>query len=336
MDYENQFIIQKYEKDLEKTWDSFVMETSINGTFLHTRRFLNYHNNKFVDNSYLIWDEKKNLICVCPACIFKDGEKWIFNSHMGSTYGGLVLHPRYYCTRKLICIIEKLEEQIKKEGFSKAILKITPSIFAKESNDLLQYCLYYNGWKEYKELNLYADLLQYGDNILGKFTQGKRTNIHNCIKAGISIRELTTEKEIIQLHDIICETLSKYELTPVHSAKELIEFKFSRLKEESVFFGEFLNDQMIGGAVVFLFKNVFTAHTQYLCAKRAYDKLSPMSFLYYAMIIEMTKRGFEKLSWGIASEHLGKEINLGLTNSKEAFGSRHGINSIFEKDFSCR
>lgn len=37
------FRFEKYDESSEKQWDQFISEKSINGTFLQSRRFLNYH-----------------------------------------------------------------------------------------------------------------------------------------------------------------------------------------------------------------------------------------------------------------------------------------------------
>ena len=83
--------IVKYESTYEDIWDSFITEKSCNGTFLQSRRFLNYHpEGRFADTSYLVFNDKQHLVAVCPACeIIEDGKK-IFYSHSGSTYGGIV------------------------------------------------------------------------------------------------------------------------------------------------------------------------------------------------------------------------------------------------------
>ena len=52
----------KYEDNYEKAWDRFVLEESINGTFLQTRNFLNYHpTGRFEDNS-LMFMKGNNII----------------------------------------------------------------------------------------------------------------------------------------------------------------------------------------------------------------------------------------------------------------------------------
>ena len=45
--------ILPYKSDMESRWDRFVMEESVNGTFLQTRKFLNYHpEGRFQDASF--------------------------------------------------------------------------------------------------------------------------------------------------------------------------------------------------------------------------------------------------------------------------------------------
>lgn len=42
------FRFERYNEQDEEIWDDFVMEKSVNGTFLQTRRFLNYHSKRQV------------------------------------------------------------------------------------------------------------------------------------------------------------------------------------------------------------------------------------------------------------------------------------------------
>ena len=63
------FRIESYEKKYEQLWDDFVLNKSINGTFLQSRSFLNYHpEDRFEDCSLLIFNQKDNLAAVIPGC----------------------------------------------------------------------------------------------------------------------------------------------------------------------------------------------------------------------------------------------------------------------------
>lgn len=70
------FQFKQYTEKNENEWDKFVLEESINGTFLQSRRFLNYHPvGRFEDCSLMIFDEKNNLCAVIPACVVEENSQ---------------------------------------------------------------------------------------------------------------------------------------------------------------------------------------------------------------------------------------------------------------------
>lgn len=325
-----------YEEKYETLWDKFIVEDSVNGTFLQTRRFLSYHPvGRFQDCSYIVWNEKGEIVAVCPACKIVDNGETVLYSHMGSTYGGVIIrNGKWYKTHKVIEVLKCLEEKWEEDGIKQVILKQLPSLFAIENQDLVDYCFYYLGYETCKELNLYVDLTQYDQNILSEFSQGKRTNVHNCEKEGLTCREVRSKEELRQFHALLAETLEKYDKKPIHNVDELYDFITERLKDECEIFGIYKGDKMIAGSMMFYFHQVKVAHTQYLCADTEYNRLSPMTYAYYAMLCEMRRRGFEKVSWGGVTEDMGRYLNEGLTSSKEAFGSRHAVNMTYRKKIS--
>lgn len=325
------FTFVQYKEEYEKVWDDFI-DSSCNGTFLSARRFLNYHKTRFVDASILIYNEKKNLAAVCPACEAEIDGKRTFFSHRGSTFGGLIVDEKHYEAKYVITMLEELCAYVKELGFEQMYMKQTTDIFALRESGLFHYAYVYKGFTAYPELSTYVDFSQYKENVISNFAQGKRTNVHNCEKAGLTWRELTTKDEIADFYDILCENLQKYDTKPVHSLEELYELKYERLSEECGFYGIFSpENEMLAGSMMFYFDRAGTAHTQYLAARQAYNKLSPMSYMYYAMIMEMMKKGYKKLSWGTATEDLGRFLNMGLVTSKEDYGSRYCNNMIYYK-----
>lgn len=324
------FHIELYEECSEQTWDEFIQKKSMNGTFLQSRRFLNYHPaGRFKDASLLIYNEKNNLIAICPACeIVENGQK-VFYSHKGSTFGGIIIDEKYYSSKYVVLLISELKDYLKKQGYKKVYLKMTSHIFSLRECDLFQYAFQYAGFLEHKELGAYIDYSTYGENIIFNFAQGKRTNVYNCVKQGLEVRRLKSEQQIAEFYCILCENLEKYDTKPVHNLSELMEFKESRLQEECDFFGIYKDEEMIAGAMMFYFERVKCAHTQYLAAKQMYNKLSPMTFLYYSLIVEMKRKGFKTISWGGATEQMGAILNMGLITSKEAFGSSYTNNLTY-------
>lgn len=324
------FHFEKYSEQDEKIWDDFVMDKSVNGTFLQTRRFLNYHpKERFIDESIMIYNKKNNIAAVCPACLIEEGGKKIFFSHKGTTFGGIITDKKHYRAKYIVDMIKELKEYLFEENFEEIYLKMTSDIFSSVESDLFQYAFQYNGFKEFKELSTYVDFGNYKEDVLSNFAQGKRTNVHNCIKEGLVTRKLEKDEDIQIFYNILCENLAKYDTKPVHTFEELLEFKNYRLKKECEFFGTFLDDEMIAGSMMFYFPKISCAHTQYLAARQAYNKLSPMTFMYYSMIEKMKELGYKKVSWGTATEDLGQYLNTGLITSKEDFGSRYCNNLTY-------
>lgn len=332
MDKQDMKII-RYCESLEENWDKFVTQESINGTFLHTRRFLNYHpKGRFDDFSYVIVDKNEKMIAAVPACLENEKDGKILYSHKGSTYGGIIISPHYYKVNKVLEILGLLEAEWRKEEIKKVVLKQTPSILSSLDADLFQYCFYYKAYNCCNELNFYIDFNDYSENVLSEFAQGKRTNVNNCIKQGFQYRRIVTLNEIQALVNLLEKNLEKYDRKPIHTAEEIYDFQFNRLKNECECFGIFDKEKMIAGAMMFYFNRAKVAHTQYLCADAAYNKLSPMTYMYYLMLVEARRNGFRKLTWGIGTEQQGRYLNESLCKSKEAYGSKHSVNLTYIKE----
>src|SRR5215210_5699914 len=80
--------VRRYENQYAETWDELVTE-SWNGTFLHKRRFLSYHGERFQDLSVLLEDYRGRIVGVFPAALGHTSEDFAV-SHPGLTYGGVV------------------------------------------------------------------------------------------------------------------------------------------------------------------------------------------------------------------------------------------------------
>ncbi|UTD07646.1 GNAT family N-acetyltransferase [Treponema denticola] len=325
------FRIESYEKKYEQLWDDFVLNKSINGTFLQSRSFLNYHpEDRFEDCSLLIFNQKDNLAAVIPGC--KDPkDSACFFSHKGSTYGGIVIDKKHYSGNSLLEIIEVFEQYLIENRYASVYLKITPDILSIESPALLEYLLYYKKYQQSSELNTYIDLENYDDHIVSNFSQGKRTNITNCLKTGVVCRQIHTSDEIQAIYTILVHNLRKYNAKPVHSFNEFMELKSVHIPDNISLFGGYIQDDLVAGSVVFYFPKTKTIHTQYLCSKEEFAKLSPMSFMYYSMIVEAKKINYKRISWGVSTEDFGHYLNQGLLKNKESYGSTYSINKTFYK-----
>ena len=65
------------------------MSKGKNSTFLFQRDFMDYHSDRFMDHSLLVFKDEK-LIAVLPG---NQVDNTVY-SHQGLTYGGLIVHKK--------------------------------------------------------------------------------------------------------------------------------------------------------------------------------------------------------------------------------------------------
>jgi lipid II:glycine glycyltransferase (peptidoglycan interpeptide bridge formation enzyme) len=323
------FKISEFIGDLDK-WDNFVMKCSINGTFLHTRNFLNYHSeNDFKDCSIII-TQNDDIVAVVPACEELEHGKKVFYSHKGSTFGGIILSERYNKISSVNEIIIKLEEYLRNKNFNKIIYKNTSEIFCKDKNVLLNYFLFKNDYYSYDELSFYINLMEYKDNIEANFSSKKRRDFRISQRCNLSFKEIVDEDEIKKFYNILSKNLLKFNTSPTHTFEELLELKKKRIKDIVRFYGVFYENKIIAGSMTFNF-NERCLHTQYLATDYDYKELYAMDFLDYNLIKLAKEKGFQYFSFGISTEEHGKKLNFGLAKFKEGFGTKFLINKTYYK-----
>ena len=328
--------LEKYNADMAEKWDAFISAQAINGNFLQSQRFLGYHpQGRFSDASLVYRDAKGNVRALIPAADVNDEGARLFYSHPGTTYGGPIVDEKTCSARRMQSLLDDLEEWLRAEGYDKAVLKLPPDfMWTRPEAPLMEYLFQLNGWHETCELTTYIDYASYRENTLSNFSQGKRTNVNNCVKQGLRVEPVDiSSPEAAQMYDILCANLSRHGVSPVHTLDELQLLAGTLIADENEVLVVLDQGKVVGGGWVFHFFNQGVAHTQYLCADEEYSKLSPMTFLYYSVIERCKAMGFRALSWGISTEEAGKVLNRGLTESKESFGSVHGVHRRFEKRF---
>jgi hypothetical protein len=266
-----------------------------------------------------------------PGCNIDDEGKRTFFSHPGSTFGGLVVHKKYYNALSIIEMIKALEIKLMGSGFEKILLKITPDLFCKEKSDVLQYALTYNEYNSYSELSTYIDFENYDSEIINNFNRAQRKRLNQALKHSMQFRVLKSDKEIYNFYDILKKNLMKYDVKPIHTVEELLNFKNYYLKEIVEFYGVFYEDKMIAGGMMFKIGDVI--HAQNLNGDNEYLQYNSMPYLYYCVINRSLRNGYKKLSWGISTEKRGSFLNESLLSFKESFGSKYSLNRGFYKTF---
>lgn len=327
------FEIVKYEDKYQKQWDQFVMNQSVNGTFLQTRNFLNYHpDGRFKDASVLVM-QGTNIVAVVPACDTIDEGKRCFFSHKGSTYGGIILDRKKYNVSTMDILLPCLDEYLVSERYESALLKATSDIFSEKDMDLLDYYLFKNGYSQFDELSFYIDVENAPEDLTKIMSSSRRRDYRYSLKNNLEFRRLESDAEIEEFYKILCKNLKRFQTIPVHTLDELLEMKHCRLTEIVDFYGVFYQEKMIAGTMLFHFKKQ-VLHTQYLAQDADYSELFTMNYLDFSLIQLTREKGFSKFSFGISTEERGKVLNKGLALFKEGFGCDYCINRSYMKDFN--
>ncbi len=322
--------VQYYDPSMEEKWDHFVLHQSMNGTFLQTRRFINYHpDGRFVDRSLCIL-KGTELMAVILACeVMDEGERTFF-AHKGTTFGGITLCDKVYSASAVSELMEVVHTFLQAEGFEKIYLKMVPTAYQKENTELLDYFLYQNGYTCYNELNYYMHLDRYREDALSQFSSSKRRDFRYSLKSDFTFRLLETKEEVADFYRVLLLNLAKLGLRAVHSLEDLYDLKWNRFPDQIRFYGVYLEDKLVAGSMIFLLGNgIF--HTQYLSSDEQYLKMFPMDFLIGNLIQTAASENWNLFSFGICTEDQGRYLNLGLSRFKEGFGTEFCINRSYEK-----
>lgn len=322
--------IEKYSDEFEKAWDTLVLRDSINGTFLQSRNFINYHTpGKFKDCSLCVF-KGNDLVGAILACEVEDEGNRTFFSHKGTSYGGIIVSKKIYQTSAIAELMELFEEYLKNEGFEKVYLKMTPSIYQKQNADALDYFLYKSGYKNYNELNFYMQVAKYKEDVISVFSSSKRRDYRYSLKNNLEFKELFEKQQIAEYYEILLKNLKKLGAPVVHSLDDLLDLKTNRIYDFMRFYGVYFEGKMIAGSVVFIINDdIF--HTQYLSSDEEYLKIFPMDFLITNLIQTAVNEKKRLFSFGICTEDQGRYLNLGLSRFKEGFGTEYALNISYEK-----
>lgn len=299
--------VELYQSEKKEIWDNFINDSK-NGIFMFNRNFIEYHKDRFTDNSLLFYDEDK-LISVLPASI-KDG---IVYSHGGLTYGGFISSFDMKQHHMNDCFTA-LKEYSKQNSIKEIIYKHIPHIYHKQPAEEDIYSLYYTNAQI---LKIEASTVLKLTNPL-KMPKGRKAQVGRARREGVIIQESKDYTSFIQLEN---KVLERHETKAVHTDSEL-ELLTNYFPDNIKLIAAFYKNKMIAGTVLFVYENVI--HTQYMAANEIAREIGALD-LTIATVIEKYKDTKKWLDFGISTEDSGHYLNEGLISQKEGFGGRTNI-----------
>lgn len=327
-------MIRVFSKKYENKWDDFILNESENGNFLQTRNFLNYHKvDKFQDHS-LMFFRGDILAAVMPANEIEQGKVLI--SHQGSTFGGLIIGEKFVSTGNYKWIFEEMLEYFKERGYERVEIKMPHWLYARNDkrNELLDYYFQLSGFSSQGEVGFYIDLLKLRENYESNFESLKRRKLRKARKHNLTFKRITDNEEIKGFYEVLSDNMQKFNMIPIHSYEDLLDFKNYRLKENVSFYGVYHDEMIIAGSMVFDFCNKKVFHTQYLASRQDSLEYCPNEFLYTNLIKTAKEEGYRFLSYGTATLEHGKVYNESLGIFKEGFNTDTYVNRTYSIRFT--
>ncbi len=309
-----------YESRHAETWDAFC-NGAANATFLHTRRFLSYHGERFNDLSLLVMDTGK-LIGVFPAAqALSDPELVV--SHPGITYGGLA-HQGKLAGNRMIEALEAIVGHYAKAGYRGLQYKPLPFIYGRMPAEDDLYALFRLGAQRVRcDLSCSIDLAAARRPLSERRRRGLK-------KAQAAVTHSSNPSLLGELWPVIAQNLArKHDARPVHSLEELILLQ-ERFPQQIQIHCALMAGVVEAGVVFFNTPRVW--HAQYIAASEAAYEVSALDAVFDAAIVEAQQAGALYFDFGTSNEESGKVLNDGLYRFKSEFGGGGVAHEFYELD----
>ena len=311
--------IERYTPELKLFWDALI-DKSANGNFLFKRSFIEYHQDRFEDFSYLIWQEKKLLAVFAAAMPRQRVNDEVLIAHPGLTNGGLIYTTglNYQILRE---VYDSLLAFLKKYNFTKIIIKYIPKIFNKNYSEDEKFILYKSKFSLINcEVNSVLDLIQ---EI--KVNENKRRNIRKSHINKVIV-------EVSERYDLFWKIMTvnlreRHEVAPVHSLVEIQTLARNHTANIKLYVAK-KSAQVVAGVVTFSDARQGYVHTQYIGASEEGKKVGAVDAILFHVIQE-ARLSYQRFSFGVSS--VRGEINYGLLRYKEGFGAKIEVMDTYEK-----
>lgn len=304
--------VHPYQDSDDAEWDAFLGRTA-QGSFLHSRRFLSYHGDRFQDESILVRDEKGKLVAVFPAAV-SPLQPGCVVSHPGLTHAGLLFTPSLrieHATEALALIMKQYRQQ----NIDKVIIKPVPLHCHRTQMDVENW-LYWRAGGQIGRTDLWNTVGLVGNR---KLNSHHKRAIKRAVKSGILLRAGSVD-DLGGFHQMLRENLAqRHDTSPVHDLCEL-QTLFRTFPEQITLRLAEYEGHMCAGVLFFRF-DTHTIHSQYIASTNAGRSVSALHMLLEDSVCEAEASGFRYFSFGASTENAGETVNSGLYHFKSAFGA---------------
>ncbi|HEX3389536.1 MAG TPA: GNAT family N-acetyltransferase [Streptosporangiaceae bacterium] len=312
-------LIRDYLPDQAAAWDDLVAR-AVNGTMLHTRRYLSYHGDRFRDRSLLITNSRGWPIGALPAAE-DPADASVVTSHPGLSYGGLV-HDGSLRGESMMRVLSEIAAHYRALGFARVHYKALPQIYQAEPAADDVHALYRLGASQSScdlaaVINLAAR---------GRVASSRRQRRRRAEAAGVQVDE--GWKDAPAYWQVLEANLGRrHGATPTHSLAE-IDYLHDRFPKEIILITAKIGDHLVGG-------NLFTAEgpvlqVRYTATTEAGRDACATDLVVERGIALAGERGCRYFSFGTSTLDAGRELNAPQYDFKVSFGAGGVTHDAYE------
>ena len=297
--------VVRYQPDYKDLWDSFV-DKSKNGTFLFKRDYMEYHSDRFTDDSLLFFENGKP-IALLPASLH--GTTVV--SHGGLTYGGII-SSRSMTAETMLRVFAVLSDYFKNKGILSLSYKRIPSFYCSYPSEEDLYALFRHG-AQISKCGI-SSTIYLPEKI--PFSNGKKGHLSKAKNSGLVFQESSDFDGFMDLMKKVL--LSRHNTLPVHTSEEL-KYLHMKFPQNIKLYTVSRDGRLLSGAIVY--ETSLVAHTQYLANSDEGRTCGALELVLDHLISDVysSKRFFD---FGISTEDGGRFLNEGLIKQKQEFGAR--------------
>jgi len=310
--------VRPFRPDEAGRWDDFCA-TAYGATFLHTRRYLSYHGERFVDRSLVIEDGPRWL-GVLPAAL-DPADATTVVSHPGLTYGGL-LHSGALRGEAMVLALQQACGVLRDQGHVHMRYKPVPHIYALAPAQDDLYALFRLDARRLRcDLSNCIDLAHRLPP-----SERRRRALRKARDCGLTIEQ--GAGQLARLWPVLEGNLERaHGLKPVHRLAE-IETLADRFPQQLQCAVATREMQVIAGLVLYLTPRV--AHAQYIASSESGQALHALDLLFERAIDDARAMNVRFFDFGISTVEQGRVLNEGLHRFKAEFGAGGVVHEHYE------
>jgi hypothetical protein len=294
--------IERYNPRYKNAWDHIVANGA-NSALIHFRDFIEYHGDRFCENSSLVFLEG-NPVAAFPA----EHLNRAVTSHRGLTFGGVIfsqeLSPDLYL---------EVTEAILKTYSEQITLHVQPSFYWDTPTlASIQQTAFKNCGLHIADQKVYH-AVQLPHKVSHK---GRRWGIKKGRSHGLQVKRSGDIKSFWE-KVLTPNLMERHAAMPIHSLEEM-DYLMSKFPEAIQLWSVGDGKEMLGACILFLHKSV--AHCQYISSTSEGRNLQALDLLF-SELMERIYPAVRYLSLGTSIYPSTGLPDAGLVQWKESWGA---------------